>query len=129
MGSFSDMIARRVAAMVPKYEDAAAAMTPQMRRILERTRSGMDVQGQPFKDKKDGSRSTLSKTGLLQRSIRLRIDMSTGVPRAEICVDGPAAKYAPYVNQVRPFMGVSDSDHYRMMGDFVDSINRRIRRA
>jgi hypothetical protein len=117
---------RKIRAVVPQPEDAARAMTGQLGRITSRTLAGQDVQGDSFKPLKDGSPSNLRKTGLLQRSIKLRINLDG---TAEIYVDGPAAQYAPYVDAKRHFMGISDNDQHRMLADFTESINERLRRA
>lgn len=129
MGAMIDRVSRIISAMTPRFEDAHVSVNGQMQRIVSRTQMGLDAKGEPFQAKKDGSMSTLRKTGQLQSSFRMRVDVVGGVPRAEIYVAGPAAKYAPYVNKVRPFMAISDSDRHRMRADFANSIMNRIRRA
>lgn len=71
--------------------------------IEARTQRGIGVNGTRFKSKEDGKPSTLRDTGALIKSLRVRVKGHRATVEA-------TAPYAEYVNQERPFMGLSEQE-------------------
>ncbi len=102
----------------------------QVANIVRRSRQGIGVDGKPFKKKKDGTRSTLHRTGRLLRSLTQATVVNVdGSISSKIVVKQPAAAYAPAVNRDRQFMGVSADEREVLARSIFDAIRSKVRNA
>jgi hypothetical protein len=115
----------RINATIPREQDVRTAMEKQLGRIKNRTLAGRDVDGFPFSPKKDGSQSTLNRTGLLLRSLQVSAGSSESGLVGRISVTGRARQYAPYVNARRRFLGTSTSEKKDVIDDLRRAIHER----
>jgi hypothetical protein len=117
---------RKIENSVPQREDLNTAMSNQLGRIRIRTLAGRDVNGFPFLRKKDGSPSTLYRTGNLLRSLQASADQGEQGLVGRITVTGRAREYAPFVNAKRRFLGASPVERTAVISDLRQGIlNRR----
>lgn len=129
MDSKLQRLIKRIEASVPNQQDVSAAMERQLGRMRIRTLAGRDVNGFPFQRKKDGSPSTLNRTGTLLRSLQASANQGEQGLEGRIAVTGRAREYAPYVNAKRRFLGTSDSEKHDMVDDVRESIKDRRNQA
>ena len=115
----------KIQASIPREEDLSIAMLNQIGRIKTRTLAGRDVNGFPFLRKKDGSPSTLTRTGLLLRSLQASLGQGERGLVGHISVTGRAREYAPFVNAKRQFLGVSQGERSAVVQDLRQSISER----
>ena len=115
-------IVRRIEAVTPRTHDVHDAMQNQMTRIKIRTLAGRDVNGFPFLRKKDGSPSTLYRTGNLLRSLQASADQGEQGLVGRITVTGRAREYAPFVNAKRRFLGASPVERTAVISDLRQGI-------
>ena len=117
------------------FEQAAMdenALSGQLKRMEERTSSGVDVNGAPFKPfkrlPKDGRQTPLGRGGslLIQRA---KVSRLTSLDDASLraTIDGEAGIIASYQNRMRQFWGYSEQDRNHVYEDFLSSIKERMR--
>ncbi|MCA9560401.1 MAG: hypothetical protein KC583_17750 [Myxococcales bacterium] len=98
-------------------------------RIVARTRKGIDATGERFAPLRDGSPSTLERSGRLLRSIRGRAQGTTAVITAGV-------DYASHVQEGgrrggkrqagREFMGLSDAEKAELEDAVRDTLDERL---
>lgn len=120
-------IVDRIRALQPRSSDGETAMRSQMQRVRHRMSSGVDVYGQPFLPKADGTPSRLYRTGRLYASLTVTNTLVDGDMRCWMGVVGPARAYAPHVNLKRRFLGASLDDRMRIIDDIRQERLDRIR--
>ena len=99
------------------------------KRIVERTRRGVDATGDRFAPLKDGSPSTLEKSGRLLRSIRGKAQGTTavitaGVPYASHVQEG--GRRGGKRQAGREFMGLSDAEKAELEDAVRDTLDERL---
>lgn len=97
-------------------------MERQLRRMQDRTRSGVDIHGvafAPFKRlPKDGRQTPLGRGGLLIARARVGSVNSLDGTALRATITGQAAKIAYYQNRRRQFWGFSQQDKLDVVADF-----------
>lgn len=123
----------RFLAAVELVQQDTSIMERQLKRMEERTASGIDVKGASFlpykRLPKDGRQTPLGRGGLLTRA---RVDSATSLDGADLraTVTGTTARIAYYQNRRRQFWGFSTRDCEDMVADFkanIAQVARRIR--
>lgn len=125
-----DRFIRKINAIGVDSRDVSHAADLQVANIIRRTRQGIDADGKPFKKKKDGTRSTLHRTGRLLNSLaQVTTTNFDGSISSKVVVKQPAAAYAPFVNRDRQFMGINADERESLSRAVFDSIKSRVRKG
>jgi phage gpG-like protein len=129
MTPLSQKLTRRMESMKVREEDHIWAMKEQMTRMKMRAAQGLDVYGRPFPLKKDGTRSTLTSSGKLMNSFTVSTKVGPNGVASVVGIGGLAAKYAPFVNKTRKFLGASPEDRGEILRMVKESVVNRLRRT
>ncbi len=129
MSAALDKIIRKLGALHPHPSDLQPAMERQRDRIKIRALAGLDVNGFPFRPKKDGSASHLTRTGNLLRSLQADVRVGDRGMQGRVSVTGRARAYAPFVNAARRFLGASIGDRQDVISDLRSGMLERRKNA
>lgn len=125
MNSQLSRIINKISASVPHASDLLPAMQGQRDRIRMRALAGVDVNGFPFRPKKDGSASHLTRTGNLLRSLQATVSEDGSRVLGRVSVTGRAREYAPHVNAKRRFLGASTGDRRDVLNQLQAAMAER----
>lgn len=87
--------------------------------ILDRTARGISSNGERFSPKRDGSKSVLRDTGRLLQSLRFEASDDGVVIKA-------GANYAIYVEEARPFLGLTNQEEKGIADEIERTLATRI---